>query len=125
MLRWFLGTLGVLLIFGGIFGGGVYVGELRVRAELQGDAINTMRDEIKSAYARGAEDAERKAAHAADQQALKDWMQANAARRIDIGGELRRAIDAMDIGLCALSPDVQRVRQRAHQEILDAARPGR
>jgi hypothetical protein len=125
MLRWFLGTLGVLLIFGGIFGGGVYVGELRVRAELQGDAINTMRDEIKSAYARGAEDAERKAAHAADQQALKDWMQANAARRIDIGGELRRAIDAMDIGLCALSPDVQRVRQRAHQELLDAARPGR
>lgn len=125
MLRWFLGTLGVLLIFGGIFGAGVYVGELRVRAELQGDAINTMRDEIKSAYARGAEDAERKAAHAADQQALKDWMQANAARRIDIGGELRRAIDAMDIGLCALSPDVQRVRQRAHQEILDAARPGR
>lgn len=125
MLRWFLGTLGVLLIFGGIFGGGVYVGELRVRAELQGDAINTMRDEVKSAYARGAEDAERKAAHAADQQALKDWMQANAARRIDIGGELRRAIDAMDIGLCALSPDVQRVRQRAHQELLDAARPGR
>ena len=125
MLRWFLGTLGVLLIFGGIFGGGVYVGELRVRAELQGDAINTLRDEVKSAYARGAEDAERKAAHAADQQALKDWMQANAARRIDIGGELRRAIDAMDIGLCALSPDVQRVRQRAHQELLDAARPGR
>lgn len=125
MLRWFLGTLGVLLIFGGIFGGGVYVGELRVRAELQEGVINTMRDEIKSAYARGAEDAERKAAHAADQQALKDWMQANAARRIDIGGELRRAIDAMDIGLCALSPDVQRVRQRAHQEILDAARPGR
>lgn len=125
MLRWFLGTLGVLLIFGGIFGAGVYVGELRVRAELQEGVINTMRDEIKSAYARGAEDAERKAAHAADQQALKDWMQANAARRIDIGGELRRAIDAMDIGLCALSPDVQRVRQRAHQEILDAARPGR
>lgn len=125
MLRWFLGTLGVLLIFGGIFGGGVYVGELRVRAELQEGVINTMRDEIKSAYARGAEDAERKAAHAADQQALKDWMQANAARRIDIGGELRRAIDAMDIGLCALSPDVQRVRQRAHQELLDAARPGR
>lgn len=125
MLRWFLGTLGVLLIFGGIFGGGVYVGELRVRAELQGDAISTLRDEVKSAYARGAEDAERKAAHAADQQALKDWMQANAARRIDIGGELRRAIDAMDIGLCALSPDVQRVRQRAHQELLDAARPGR
>lgn len=125
MLRWFLGTLGVLLIFGGIFGAGVYVGELRVRAELQGDAISTLRDEVKSAYARGAEDAERKAAHAADQQALKDWMQANAARRIDIGGELRRAIDAMDIGLCALSPDVQRVRQRAHQEILDAARPGR
>jgi hypothetical protein len=125
MLRWFLGTLGVLLIFGGIFGAGVYVGELRVRAELQGDAISTLRDEVKSAYARGAEDAERKAAHAADQQALKDWMQANAARRIDIGGELRRAIDAMDIGLCALSPDVQRVRQRAHQELLDAARPGR
>lgn len=125
MLRWFLGTLGVLLIFGGVFGGGVYVGELRVRAELQGDAISTLRDEVKSAYARGAEDAERKAAHAADQQALKDWMQANAARRIDIGGELRRAIDAMDIGLCALSPDVQRVRQRAHQELLDAARPGR
>lgn len=125
MLRWFLGTLGVLLIFGGTFGAGIYVGELRVRAELQGDAISTLRDEVKSAYARGAEDAERKAAHAADQQALKDWMQANAARRIDIGGELRRAIDAMDIGLCALSPDVQRVRQRAHQEILDAARPGR
>ncbi len=125
MLRWFLGTLGVLLIFGGIFGGGVYVGELRVRAELQEGVINTMRDEIKSAYARGAEDAERNAAHAADQQALKDWMQANAARHSDIGGELRRAIDAMDIGLCALSPDVQRVRQRAHQELLDAARPGR
>jgi len=125
MLRWFLGTLGVLLIFGGTFGAGIYVGELRVRAELQGDAISTLRDEVKSAYARGAEDAERKAAHAADQQALKDWMQANAARRIDIGGELRRAIDAMDIGLCALSPDVQRVRQRAHQELLDAARPGR
>lgn len=125
MLRWFLGTLGVLLIFGGIFGGGVYVGELRVRAELQGDAISTLRDEVKSAYARGAEDAERKAAHAADQQALKDWMQANAARRIDIGGELRRAIDAMDIGLCTLSADVQRVRQRAHQELVDASRPGR
>jgi len=132
MLRWFLGTLGVLLIFGGTFGAGIYVGELRVRSEQQGlvitsqgDAISTLRDEVKSAYARGAEDAERKAAHAADQQALKDWMQANAARRIDIGGELRRAIDAMDIGLCALSPDVQRVRQRAHQELLDAARPGR
>ena len=125
MLRWFLGTLGVLLIFGGIFRAGIYVGALRVRAELQGDAINTMRDEIKSAYARGAEDAERKAAHAADQQALKDWMQANAARRIDIGGELRRAIDAMDIGLCALSADVQRVRQRAHQELVDASRTGR
>ncbi len=131
MWRWFLGTFGVLLIFGGIFGAGVYVGELRVRSDQQSSVITsqegviaTMRDEIKSAYARGAEDAERKAAHAADQQALKDWMQANAARRIDIGGELRRAIDAMDIGLCALSTDVQRVRQRARQEVIDAAAAG-
>lgn len=129
MLRWFLGTFGVLLIFGGIFGAGVYVGGLQAKSDQQSgvittqkEVIGTMRDEIKSAYARGAEDAERKAALAADQQALKDWMQANAARRIDIGGELRRAIDAMDIGLCALSADVQRVRQRAHQELVDAAR---
>lgn len=129
MLRWFLGTFGVLLIFGGIFGAGIYVGELRVRSDQQSVVITsqegviaTMRDEIKSAYARGAEEAERKAALAADQQALKDWMQANAARRIDIGGELRRAIDAMGVGMCALSADVQRVRRRAHQELVDAAR---
>lgn len=130
MWRGILAALAVLAIVGGIFGGGVYVGELRVRSEQQGlvitsqeGVINTMRDEIKSAYARGAEDAAREAALKADQLAMQEWLKANAARRVDIGAELRRAIDAMDLSLCTLSDDVQRVRQRAVQEVIDASRP--
>lgn len=128
MIRWIASTIAVLLLIGSIFGAGVYVGRLEVSSDVQSTTLKTqegvieiLRDEIKSSYARGAEDAAREAALTADRQALQDWMKANAARRVDIGGELRRAIDAMDLSLCALSPDVQRVRKRAAQEVIDAA----
>ncbi|MBK8168225.1 MAG: hypothetical protein IPK64_19940 [bacterium] len=130
MIKWILQTLAVLALVGSIFGAGVYVGELRVKSDAkdtalatQGEVIVTLRDEIKSSYARGAEDAAREAALKADRAAMQEWLKANAARRVDIGAELRRAIDAMDLSLCTLSDDVQRVRQRAVQEVIDASRP--
>jgi hypothetical protein len=130
VIRWIAQTLAVLALVGSIFGAGVYVGALQVRSEVkdtaistQKEAIATLRDEIKSAYDRGVEDAAREAALKADQAAMQEWIKANAARRADIGAELRRAIDAMDLSLCTLSADVQRVRQRAAQEVIDAARP--
>lgn len=122
MIRWFLGTLGVLLIFGSVFGGGVYVGKLMEANVRLGGTVELLRDEVKSAADRGAEDAARAAELNAGRDALDAWMKANTARRVDIAGELRRALDAMDLGLCTLSPDVQRVRTRAYQEVVDASR---
>lgn len=124
MLRWFLGTLGVLLIFGSVFYGGMYVGKLQCANNAQANVIDTLQGEVKGAEARGKEDAERAAQLAQDKETMVEWAKANAAKRIDIGGDLKRALGAMDLSLCKLGPDVQRVRIRAQAELVAASNSG-
>lgn len=130
MFRWFLGTFGVLLIFGGVFGAGVYVGGLQAGVDAAADKLKAkdevivqLQDEVKSTAARAAEDVASAAETLAAQKELATWMKANAGRRIDIGGELTRALDALDLSLCVLSPAVRSVRQRAVEEVRNAGLP--
>lgn len=121
MIRWFLGTIGVLLIFGGVFGSGIYVGELRAANRSQAEAI-AERDEANKGLQEqlvAQEQSERQAQ--ADLVAVQRSIDAIEKRTSGIGGQLRSALSASNLAVCLLPADVQRLRADAYEQARDSA----
>lgn len=121
MFRWFLGTLGVLVIFGFLFAGGYYVGNLECSNKALKDNNVVLQEQVKDAKNEGNVQLQLERERQENEKVLQEQLKQLASRRVDYAAEFRRALSSSDLHLCVYDDGVRRVRSVPYENARRAA----